>query len=477
VLTDQGNLGWPVVLGCTLGATLLWVGIATLSDSAAILLPIGLPLLIGGAYVLYQAALRKHWALLTLMILGLTLLSVTFRRREVGSPGLDWQVGLKVLAWMAMFGVFAVNISRLRLFCADRVLMAILCLCLLIDLSTACSVAPEVTGPAAFAVTAFLGFSCLLANEIPERTLILSAFWAMSFICLVNALSPLLAPSMAFGHDDAELIMATHGAVMADMRLQGFFGQPNIMARYVSVFLVFVLAVAYRGYVTKLVWIPNAVLAVGLLLSTQSRGTLLAVAAGAFSIIPRRLALMSATLGVVGGVAVLVSGQTDTILALVGRNGDASEALDMAGRADLWQFVWGLIKQRPLLGYGFNSFEVYAGRLWTGQVGAGVAAHNNFLSMLYTNGVLGTIPFVAGFLMLLRRWITEPDPARDFFVISTLVFSYSEIDMPSFAFVPSQLFFTMLALDAKKRILPPGPAGAHNRGPVTALIHQQEAVP
>jgi O-antigen ligase len=124
----------------------------------------------------------------------------------------------------------------------------------------------------------------------------------------------------------------------------------------------------------------------------------------------------------------------------------------MAGRAELWRFVWEFIKQRPLLGYGFNSFEVTAGPFWTGQAQAGVAAHNNYLSMLFTDGILGTIPFALIFLIMLRRWWIEPDPPRDFFVLSTLVYGYTEIDMPSFVYVPSQLFFTMIALDAKRRL-------------------------
>jgi O-antigen ligase len=212
------------------------------------------------------------------------------------------------------------------------------------------------------------------------------------------------------------------------------------------------------------------------MLSTQSRGTLVAVFAGIFLIIPRRYLLIMTTLGLIGGIGVLVSGQTEAILALVGRNGDADEALDMAGRAELWKFVWGLIKQRPLLGYGFNSFEVYAGRLWTGQLGAGVAAHNNYLSILYSNGVIGTIPFLATFCILLRRWIFESNPPRDFFVISTLVYGYSEIDMPSFAFVPSQLFFTIMALDAKRRLLQPPPAVDKNNAVAETETLKQEAV-
>ena len=126
----------------------------------------------------------------------------------------------------------------------------------------------------------------------------------------------------------------------------------------------------------------------------------------------------------------------------------------MAGRAELWTFTWGLITQHPLIGYGFNSFEVYASQFWTGQVESGVAAHNNYLSVLYSTGIAGMIPFVVGFLILLYRWIVTPDPPRDFWVLSALVCGYAEMDvLSSFAFVPSFLFFIVIVQEAHRNLV------------------------
>jgi O-antigen ligase len=476
VLTNEGQPRWPLVIGCTLGVTTLWVLLATLSSDLAAVFPIAAAVVCGGIYLIWQAALRKKWALLTLMIVGPTLLSMTFRKRDIGNPGLDWQVALKAVGWIAMFAVSAANVTCIKQFLADRAMTALGCLCILIDLSTLYSPAPLVTGPAAFSITVYFGFSCLLANEIPERTLLLWMFWGLALTCLVNVLSSLVVPDMAFGEDDATMLIRAHHQVVEQLRFQGLFGQPNILARYVSVFVFTILAVAYRGYVRPLIWLPNALLAAGILFTTHSRGTILAVVAGLLVVFPRRHLVVLCVIAVTIGVAIYVSGQQTAILALVGRNGDADEALDMAGRAGLWQFVWEFIKQRPLLGYGFNSFEVYAGPFWTGQAQAGVAAHNNYLSMLFTNGIFGTIPFALIFMIFLHRWWVKPDLPRDFFVLSTLVYGYAEIDMPSFNFVPSQLFFTMMALDAKQRLLLPSPATDKSSAAATTDIHMQEAV-
>jgi O-antigen ligase len=353
-------------------------------------------------------------------------------------------------------------------------MVAFACLCALIDLSTLYSPAPLVTGVAALAMTAYFGFSCVLVSTIPERTLTLCLFWALSVTCIVSTLSVVLVPDMAFGHNDADALAGGHRMVVEQVRLQGLFGQPNILARYVSVFAYITLAVAYRGYIRPLIWVPNALMVIGLLFATQSRGTIVAAVAAALLLIPRRYLVILLALGVVGGVSLSMSGTLPLLLAMVGRNGDANEAVDMAGRADLWQFVWQLIGQRPLLGYGFNSFEVFAGPLWTGQAQAGVGAHNNYLSMLYSNGLIGMIPFATGFVILLRRWMYEPDPPRDFFVISTLVYGYTEMDVPSFAAVPSQLFFTMIALDCVRRFSL-GSVAARRGGPDAILTRARES--
>jgi O-antigen ligase len=77
--------------------------------------------------------------------------------------------------------------------------------------------------------------------------------------------------------------------------------------------------------------------------------------------------------------------------------------------------------------------------------------------VLYSNGIIGLIPFAIGFLVLLYRFITQPDPPRDSFVINVLIAGYVEIDvMSAINFVPSFIFFIYVASDAWKRIAPNG---------------------
>jgi O-antigen ligase len=206
-------------------------------------------------------------------------------------------------------------------------------------------------------------------------------------------------------------------------------------------------------------------------MATRSRGALFALVISLLLLIPRRYLVPLMACGALCGVAVLFTGEMHTILAMVGRDGSADEAVDMAGRIDLWNFTWELIGQRPLIGYGFNSFESYAGGvLWTGPVANGVASHNNYLSVLYSTGVFGMIPFLVGFFILLYRWIIQPDAPRDFFVLSALFSGYVEIDvLSSFIVVPTLIFFIVVALDARKRI-PLSPEGPREVGETPLVV-------
>jgi O-antigen ligase len=402
----------------------------------------------GLAYVFWQAALGKEWALLSIMAGATVLLSIEFRSRYPGNPGLDWQTSAKVLTWGGMLAICLINAASLARFLEDRVITAFGCYCLIALLSAVYSPVPLMTAVSAIGIIAYLSFACLLVSRIPPRTLIVVLLWGFSFVSLLNVLSAFVLPDVAYMQDDPDDILHTH---QPDMRLQGLFGQPNNLGRFSSIFAILVFLAANRGYVRPRFWIPNAVLAVGVTVASFSRAAVAALGIGLLLQVPRRYLVIMVSSVALCGTIILSAGQGDAVLGLIGRNGSADEAVSMAGRTDLWEFVWNLIINRPLIGYGFNSFELYASTFWTGQSGAGVAAHNNYLEVLYSTGIVGAIAFLYGLLVLLYRWLVHPDPPRDFLIINVIVCGLSELDVPSISVVPSMIFFIVLALDAKRR--------------------------
>jgi O-antigen ligase len=111
----------------------------------------------------------------------------------------------------------------------------------------------------------------------------------------------------------------------------------------------------------------------------------------------------------------------DALLSATSRTGDTSEILTLTGRTELWEFAWWKIQQSPLVGYGFNAFEVTMSQEWFGAEDAGVGAHNSLLQALFTVGFIGTAPIVAAFAVLIHRWFARPNPMRDLAVIYVLI--------------------------------------------------------
>jgi O-antigen ligase len=80
-------------------------------------------------------------------------------------------------------------------------------------------------------------------------------------------------------------------------------------------------------------------------------------------------------------------------------------------RTDVWSFILGEIVKRPLTGAGFGSFwdidprvqPSLQGDLWFGSAALANEAHNGYLDLLATTGVIGFL----GALALLFRWVAR----------------------------------------------------------------------
>jgi O-antigen ligase len=74
----------------------------------------------------------------------------------------------------------------------------------------------------------------------------------------------------------------------------------------------------------------------------------------------------------------------------------------LSGRTLLWDSLWGFIKQKPLLGYGYGSFFSGEHRetdlLWKVHDWSPVHAHNGYVQVLVHFGFIGLIPLVVGYI-------------------------------------------------------------------------------
>jgi O-antigen ligase len=436
------DVRWFLIGLAAAGLTLIWVAIASRLGDIGVLLPIAMLLSLGVGYVVWQASiLQERWALLAILVLSSVLLSISFRIREQGDVGLDWQNGTKIVVWGLMLATCLPHARQLSFFLADPVLMCFFSFGIICLISAAYSVVPLVSAMSAIGILAYMCFACLLVRKIPPKTLFLVLIWTFTGFCIVNLLSYFVIPDVA----NYQIDPVNNPSFV---RFRGISGHPNLLGRIASVFALLIFATAYLRYLKPVIWLPMAVLALLTTVVTESRTSLFSVIIAFCFQIPRRFLLPIMAVGTILGGTIYLSGHIDSVLSLIGRDGDVEEAATMSGRTDLWDFSFAQIRDRPIIGYGFNSFEAYASEQWAGPAyAATVATHNNYLSVMFSTGLLGLIPFLTGFVILIRRWYVLPDLPRDLFVFNALAYGFSETDIPSISIVPTLMFFVIIDID------------------------------
>jgi O-antigen ligase len=192
---------------------------------------------------------------------------------------------------------------------------------------------------------------------------------------------------------------------------------PNNMANNISLGLVALMGFAFGRNKTspwaKYVAAPLAVIMVGAIIDTGSRGALIALGIGfaAFAIRGKTLWAKAKSLiivlAVLGGLVLAVL-QTPS---LVSRYKQTLNGNDMSGRENIFPTAWGMFKEKPFIGWGpiDNMYEL--GRrlqiMYGGPVGPDGSkdTHNMFLGALTSTGLFGTIPLlICVILCLLAAW-------------------------------------------------------------------------
>jgi O-antigen ligase len=443
VLADFKPWQWSILLGGCFIITVSWFVLATLGNDTLLLMPFAICGAIAGGYLIWEAAFLRRWALLVFFFISVFMLSLVFRLRPLGSIELDPQNFAKAITWVALIGVCAFNYRQIAPYFRYFPLTALAWFCGICLLSALYAPSPLFSAISELGVISYLLFAILLVSQFSGRTVTLLALWTLFALCVLNLASEVLLPDVAWIFPDK----VTQPDVT---RLAGLSGQPNTLGRLASVTLMTILVAMWRGYV-KPVWaMLLGLLPLLLLIQTESRTSLFALVLAVVFLLPKRILIALGSLTALLIAFIVISGHVNTIFALIGRDGNVSEAESMSGRTDLWVYVWNLIVDSPIIGYGFNSFEVIASRTWIGDPNAVAATHNNYLSVLFSTGVIGAIPFLLGIGSLVYYWFKRPSPARDLFVLNVLFTGFAEADfLTTVGPVLALNFFIIIAEDAK----------------------------
>jgi O-antigen ligase len=241
-------------------------------------------------------------------------------------------------------------------------------------------------------------------NLLREPRLYRAAFWALILGCLVRAALPLLG-------------LARSTSIKGVERVAALGQNPNQSAQVLAMGLLALIGLTYfqlrdRRRLRVLSWAGVALIAIGIV-QTGSRGGLVTAVIGAFIFLGtgrtlrarlKHLFVGAILLGSLGFLALRTE-------AMRSRLENVVESRRLSGREIIWPTALGMVRDRPLLGWGpvTNKREL-AARLSDMQHESR-DTHNLLLEILTASGILGLLPFLLGTWLCLRgAWHARAGP-------------------------------------------------------------------
>lgn len=193
------------------------------------------------------------------------------------------------------------------------------------------------------------------------------------------------------------------GLLFEGGRIQGFTANANLLCFQALLAGLVTVCLAQAGFVRRRLWIPALVLDLVVIALTRSATVIIAagvVIVGALVIggLRRfgrrgRVAVLGGSLVFVALVALGSSRIAEPFLRILGK-GD-----DFTGRLEIWRLVGNLVKDRPILGWGWISYwapwiDPY-NRLVIRDGVQYLQAHNAYLDIQLQLGIPGLLAFVA----------------------------------------------------------------------------------
>lgn len=219
----------------------------------------------------------------------------------------------------------------------------------------------------------------------------------------------------------AELVVGSFHPLEPGYRFAGLV-HPNAMGSDCAILAVASFAYARHRADRRWFYYAMAFAALVLLVLTRSRTALLAGLAG-FTLCatllagPRAKLLMGLCVAALGTVALAVGNELQDLVAeavAMGRtDAGASDIGSFTGRSEIWAQLWEYVQQRPVLGYGYNSFWSPERLLDVAlrQGFASPSAHSGLLEVTLSLGVVGgallLVVLALAVLRALRAWHRE----------------------------------------------------------------------
>jgi O-antigen ligase len=350
-------------------------------------------------------------------------------RRFAGSPAASrrdadrtrlWLLGMRVFVFAGAITLMASQTQALygtRLVDAGRwAILGLLLLMVFVRPRGRIAMRKPVLADGIFAAFTTLCFASLLYSVFPALTMGRSisgvlffgaVFWSVWLFADAVGASKVVDSLLA-----AASLMFIAGVVNAllgnnawyALRYRGVFGNPNTIGMLSIVFLP--PAVGQFIRTRKMSALLLIGLIAGSLVLSGSRNGVMTSSIAVVFLLYRIRAWRSMTAIASAAVVLLLVMPTPTEMAdqdPVARLTSAQKIATGGGRLEAWTTALPIIREKPLLGYGFGTEElIFRGR--TFRVHRGEYIHNSYLGIAYQLGIIGALVlFVPLFALLLKR--------------------------------------------------------------------------
>jgi O-antigen ligase len=406
--------------------------------------PVGLAVLLAAAWLIMRAMAGSKRAIILYLALVVFITDGQFRARGAGEIGADWQNMMKFALWAGAGAIGFAHMPPLKQLLTRLEPACCLAFIAVAIVSTLYSSAAGYTFGCALALLCFFAFAYALVTQLTEAEILWTIVGSLTVFLLIGWVvyyeDPDLGTSQFWVNDIIEL------------RMCGIAGQANNLAASCAKFMGALFLLWWTGRIKLVVLLPLAALGLITLGASDGRTAMLSIIAGITVVILAR-SLWLAAAALLGGLAALLAAtilsfRVETIANHFSRSGDPTEVFTLTGRLDIWRVVWDKIVEKPLLGWGYNSSKVVLGQFEGFNWGLMVdTAHNMWLQLLLSVGIIGTLPTVVALFALLWKTVVRPFAFRDFFVVVIIVTGISDaIALGSTPTVLTLMFFIACAL-------------------------------
>jgi O-antigen ligase len=202
-------------------------------------------------------------------------------------------------------------------------------------------------------------------------------------------------------HDTSERSAVLHRAVAT-------LGGSGVLGIFLGMGIVLAVATLVWNGPERLRILAIVVLVIGLpgLYFTLTRGPIIGTVVGVIAVLMTRTKTRLLAGAAFVLAVVVIAASWDRITSSTVYRERATNSVNVQVRAQLDKVSWKLAKEKPLVGWGYNSFDQAAASAGFAAVsvdkyGAVITSHNTFLTVLVNQGIIGLF-------LLLLPWVVIP---------------------------------------------------------------------